>query len=286
MPPSEANNNLRQANSLDISAITEFIDQASLVHRNLDWRPLSDWIPLEPFLLWEEERKITALLSCAPDPEGIAWIHAFASDGWFSDLNKYWDSLLDRSLAILQSTNSALYTISMFQWFTKLLFRTGFSLVHNVIVLSRLADPPPALAFPPEVFFRPMQESDLDAVAALDRESFDPAWVISRPSLKYTFLNVQHAEVAEIDDRIIGYELSTANGVSAHLTRLAVSPHYRKANIGYNLTQLMIRDFAAHGIRNITVNTQENNFASISLYRKLGFELTNQSFPIYSLRNH
>jgi len=73
--------------------------------------------------------------------------------------------------------------------------------------------------------------------------------------------------------------------MSAHLTRLAVSPHYRKSNIGYNLTREMIQDFATQGIRNITVNTQENNFASISLYRKLGFQLTTQSFPIYSL-NH
>jgi len=285
MSPSADKYIIRQANSQDISAITEFIDQASLVHRNLDWRPLSDWMLLEPFLLWEEGRKIMALLSCAPDPEGIAWIHAFASDSWFSDLNKFWDVLLDRSLFILQSTCSDLYTISMFQWFTNLILRAGFSLVQKVIVLNRLADPPPALAFPPEILIRPMQESDLDAVAALDREAFESAWVISSPSLRYTFLNVQHAIVAEIDDRIVGYELSTSNGVSAHLTRLAVSPHYRKSNIGYNLTREMIQDFAAQGIRNITVNTQENNFASISLYRKLGFQLTTQSFPIYSL-NH
>ncbi len=68
-----------QAKSQDTRVIAEFIDRASLVHRHLDWRPLMQWVDREPFLVKFEKGKIQGILSCAPDPEGIAWIHCFAA---------------------------------------------------------------------------------------------------------------------------------------------------------------------------------------------------------------
>ncbi len=283
MQQSDSNLTIRQADHNDITAITDFIDKAFLVHRNLDWRPLMEWVDQCPFLLRITSNKITSLLSCAPDPEGIAWIHAFVVDQWTGQVNTIWHSLLDPALASLAETRNSLYSVSLSDWYTRLLKESGFSLFQNIVVLHWGKVLPPAISIPPEVLIRPMEPADLDLVAGVDQRAFEAAWVISRDSLQRAYLQSEHASVAEVDDRIIGYELSTANHLSAHLTRLAVLPEFTRQNIGYALTSQMLEHFTRRGIWQVTVNTQDNNLASLSLYRKLGFYQTSDSFPVYTL---
>jgi len=285
MFPSLPQVTIRQATSQDIPAVTRFMDQALLVHRNLDWQPLMDWISREPFLLRYEGRKLTSLLSCAADPPGIAWIHAYGMDHWSTEMEKSWRSLLDPALAILQQDDSNLFTVALHDWFKNLLISTGFSIFQHIVVLIWNQSLPQSLPVPPTVNFRPMTQSDLDAVVAIDHLAFDPLWRISRDSMKCAFLSSAHASVAEIEDTIVGYELSTANHLTAHLTRLAVHPDYKLANIGYSLVRLMLEYFQRFHVNQITVNTQQNNSASIGLYKKLGFALTDDSFPVFRYAN-
>jgi len=75
-----------------------------------------------------------------------------------------------------------------------------------------------------------------------------------------------------VDGLIIGYELSTSNYFSAlPYPVIAVSPDFTKANIGYSLVRAMLDFFSSRGIQQITVNTQDDNAASIGLYKKIGF---------------
>jgi len=284
MPAPFAQPVIRQADLHDVTAISRFMDESVLVHRNLDWQPLLEWVDREPFLLRLENEKISALLSCAPDPEGIAWIHAFAMNFWSSDINKIWLSLLQPAILTLTNLHSNLYSVSLYDWFSKLLKETGFTVLQNIVVLNWSRNMPPALLLPPEVLIRPMEPGDIDEVAGLDQQVFEPIWAISRVSLENAYTNAEHTSVAEIDGKIIGYELSTADHLSAHLTRLAVLPGYTHANIGYTLTREMFEFFTRRGIHHITVNTQDNNTASISLYKKLGFSMTSDTFPVFSLK--
>ena len=284
MPAPFAQPVIRQADLHDVTAISRFMDESVLVHRNLDWQPLLEWVDREPFLLRLENEKISALLSCAPDPEGIAWIHAFAMNFWSSDINKIWLSLLQPAILTLTNLQSNLYSVSLYDWFSKLLKETGFTVLQNIVVLNWSRNMPPALLLPPEVLIRPMEPGDIDEVAGLDQQVFEPIWAISRVSLENAYTNAEHTSVAEIDGKIIGYELSTADHLSAHLTRLAVLPGYTHANIGYTLTREMFEFFTRRGIHHITVNTQDNNTASISLYKKLGFSMTSDTFPVFSLK--
>jgi len=282
MPQAPSNLVIRQAAANDISIITEFIDTAFLVHRNLDWRPLMEWVEQPPFLLRFTNHKLTALLSCAADPEGIAWIHAFIMDQWSGQVNTIWLSLFDPAMATLAETRNKVFSVSLSDWYTRLLKSSGFTLFQNIVVLQWGRVMPPSKNIPPEVFIRPMEPTDLDQVAEVDRQTFEAAWVISRTSLQSAYLKSSHASVAEINDRIIGYELSTANHLSSHLTRLAVLPEFTHQNLGYTLATQMLEYFARRGIWQITVNTQDNNHASLSLYRKLGFFLTSDSFPVFA----
>lgn len=273
---------IRQAHNRDISIITELIDKAFLVHRNLDWRPLMEWVDQPPFLLRIMNQKLTALFSCAPDPEGIAWIHAFIVDQWSGHLDTIWFSLLEPALSVLSETRSRIYSVCLSNWCSRLLKSSGFSLFQNIVVLQWSKILPLPTVIPPEVMIRPMQPADLDQVAEVDKQAFEDAWVISRTSLQRAYLQSSHASVAEIDEQIIGYELSNANHLSAHLTRLAVLPQLTRQNIGYALTAQMLEYFTRQGIWQITVNTQDNNRASLSLYKKMGFYQTSDTFPVFT----
>lgn len=277
--------NIRQANAQDIPSITDFMNTASLVHRHLDWRPLMEWVEKEPFLLYYNENKLTSLLSCAPDHPGIAWIHAFAASSWTSSVEKVWQTLLEDAIKRQSMQACQIYSVALTDWFSRLLKSSGFQLFQHIVVLQwgkTIQNQKPAS---PDIFVRPMTLTDIDEVAALDQLAFDPAWVISRDSLERVFLQSHHANVAEIGNMIIGYELSSADPLSAHLVRLAVHPLYTREKIGTNLVERMLAYFTHQGIWHITVNTQNTNEASLALYKKMGFHQNQDQFPVFYLAN-
>lgn len=281
--PSSNSSSIIQAGRNDTSAVASFLDNSLLLHRNLDWRSLIQWIDHEPFLLKIEQHKIVGLLSCAPDPEGIAWIHCFAAN----DLNRYrqiWQELLTAAKATPALQKCMICSVGLIQWFNDLLEVSGFSILQQIVVLYWNGKIPPQIPLPAEIIIRPMELNDLDQVLKVDHTAFTPIWEISQDSFQQVFLQAEHASVAEVDGKIIGYELSTANHFSAHLTRLAVLPAYTKAHIGYSLVREMLIYFHKRGIRQISVNTQRDNLASLSLYKKSGFVKSEEQYPVYSLQ--
>lgn len=274
---------IRQSTRQDIGIVTSFIDQATLLHRHLDWWPLMDWIDQVPFLLLFSDEKLKAILSCAPDPPGVAWIHCFGVDKSFS-YRTHWNALLSLALQDQAIKTSIVCAVGLHQWFIDLLVDSGFSLLQNIVVLAWNEQHPRELPIPSGVTIRPMLPGDIDQVTAIDSKAFEPIWVLSRETLEQSYSQAEHVSVAEIDEKIIGYEISTSNHFSAHLARLAVDPDHLHGNIGYSLINEMLSYFSRRGIRKITVNTQDNNVASISLYNKTGFNLTGESFPVYSLK--
>ena len=274
---------VRQATSQDIASITDFMNTASLVHRHLDWRPLMEWVDKEPFLLYFDENELSALLSCAPDHTGIAWIHAFAASSWTSRVENEFQTLLENAIKRLHLQPHQIFSVALTDWFARLLKGSGFQLYQHIVVLNWRNFVPNQESGSPAIFIRPMTLTDVEEVAALDQLAFDPAWVISRDSLERVFLQSDHANVAELDNKIIGYELSSANHLSAHLVRLAVHPDQTRAKIGASLVEHMLTYFTHQGIWNITVNTQNTNQASLALYKKMGFQQTQEQFPVFYL---
>ena len=76
--------------------------------------------------------------------------------------------------------------------------------------------------------------------------------------------------------------MSSVNGFTAHLARLAVHPHLQRRRIGYRLLQNVLYHFLEGlDVWGVTLNTQNNNHASLALYQQTGFHLTGESFPVY-----
>ena len=273
--------NIRQATERDAGAIANLISTAPFVHRHLDWTPLLDWINFSPFLLFENDNIASGLLVCPQDPVDITWIKCFAC-GQHNNPSGVFKSLLDKVVDESLINTSNLYALGLQDWFNKILQQNNFIEFQKVIVLSHDGKtnllPPPIAAQ-----VRPMEMSDVEEVAMLDSEAFESLWVISPQGLKLAFLQSAHASVVELDGKIIGYELSTANGSSAHLARVAVQPEHQNENIASNLVHNMISYFHHNNILSITVNTQQENHSSQALYRRMGFHLTGERYPIYQL---
>jgi ribosomal protein S18 acetylase RimI-like enzyme len=271
---------ITQAENQDISAISAFLESAHFVHRHLDWQPLIDWVGSEPFLLLRDPSgSIQALLAVPPDPPQIAWVHCFACS---SDLsaNQAWRSLFTAAQGKLAQLQAEPIAVGLEEWFTQLLCQEGFEITQKIVVLLWNHHLPPLVPLKEEILLRPMEPQDIPTVACVDAASFEPIWTNSEASIKLAYLQSDRSTVAELNGKIIGYEISTANQYSAHLARLAVLPEFRHQQIGKALVREMLAYFSRRGKFQVSVNTQNDNSASLHLYKSLGFELTGEDYPV------
>ena len=130
---------------------------------------------------------------------------------------------------------------------------------------------------------RSMYGGDLLAVEDVDGAAFPALWRISKEDLQRAHAQALFATVYEYGDRLLGYQVSTRTSLGLHLARLAVHPQAQGKGVGHYLLQDLFRQASAHGIHHFTVNTQGDNAVSLSLYQKLGFRLTGESYPVYTL---
>ncbi len=271
---------IHEAKIEDRQKIANLIHFETLVHRHLDWRPPLDWIDHQPYLLAEKGDKLLAALACPPDPSHIAWIRLFAVS---SDVNpeNVWNPLWSAALSKLNKfDNVTVAAIPLQEWFRNLLQTSGFKLSNKVIMLIWEQDLPPERSVS-GLSIRTMNFDDLPTIERLDELAFRPIWHNSLDSLELAFQQAVIATVAEFDEKIIGYLISTANNLGGHLARLAIHPQHQGQDIGYCILRDTLEQFKRRGAHKVTVNTQEDNFVSLSLYQKSGFKRTTEVFPVY-----
>ena len=275
-----ATTSVQQATRSDTNQIANFLSHAALIHRHLDWQGVLDWIPHKPFLLLRQDDQLNGVLVCPPDQGDIAWIRCFAASR-YPKMREIWALLFHAACKAAELSEKTLYSVGLNDWFAQLLADFGFINFQNIVVLlwNRRYPEQKARFNPWQI--RPMTASDLPQVAALDSASFEPMWINPLDKLTLAYNQSEHASVAELDDEIIGYEMTTANHFSAHLARIAVHPKHQKQQIGSTLVTEMLKYFTRKGIDQITVNTQNNNTSSLALYQNLGFELTGETFPVF-----
>jgi ribosomal protein S18 acetylase RimI-like enzyme len=254
------------------------------VHRHLDWRPPLDWMGHTPYLVAERNSTLYGALACPPDPPDIAWIRMFAvSSKWA--VREAWDALWPVAQAELHSRRlKTVAAIPLQKWLQDLLEESHFQQIHNVLLL--LWQQGTALAAPVETSatLRPMNYDDLMAVYEVDAGSFGPIWRHSFESLELAYRQAAVASVAEEQGEIIAYQISTANPMGGHLARLAVHPHRQAKGVGYALLYDLLQQFERRGAVRVTVNTQQDNLASLALYEKAGFRKTGEFYPVYQFR--
>lgn len=273
---------IRSASRYDLPALSRFLDHAPRAHRHLDWCPPLDWLGSQPFVLMDSDEGIQAVLACPEDPPQIAWIRYFACAVGVNPL-AVWPGLFEACLAFFRKRDIPwLPALGLSDWFTNLLRINGFKLHQHIVTLEREAsDPAPQFEVDADLNIRMMEPEDLPIVAEIDKLAFEPIWQNSLAQVRLAYNQSAYATVAEVDDELIGFQISTSNMFAYHLARLAVLPESQHRRIGQALVTDLIARAQHDRIAQLTINTQDDNRASLTLYERTGFTLTGDRFPVY-----
>lgn len=273
---------LRQTELSDLAKLSSFITSNPRMHRHLDWSPPLDWLGTQPFWLAEKNNRIEGVLAIPADPPGIAWVRLFACDPGTSAM-VMWDQLFEHCLNDpALEPRSIIPSLALSDWFSSVLRRSGFEHHQDIVGLEREVQiENNALRPNPDLFVRLMEPDDLPVVAGIDQSAFEPIWQNSLRQVEQSYEQSAIATVAEREGTVIGYQISTVNMFAAHLARLAVNPALQGRQVGTTLLYDLVQRCQSERLWQITINTQDNNHASLFLYRKLGWILSGERFPVY-----
>jgi ribosomal-protein-alanine N-acetyltransferase len=274
---------LRPASRDDRNSLASLVHFETYVHRHMDYRPPLECVGKLPFSVLEKRGEILGALACPPDPPKIAWIRLFACAHQISP-ERVWGMLWPEALAQLEQAPDVQWAaaIPIQSWFERLVKQSHFEKTHHIVLLrwesQKLPEKPPKES---PATIRPMTLDDMSGVQTVDQASFIPIWQNSQDYLEIAFRQASIATVAEHEGRLVGYQISTSTPMGGHLARLAVAPDFQGHGVGYNLLYDLLKQFYRRGARAVTVNTQHNNLASMSLYERIGFKQTGETYPIY-----
>lgn len=259
-----------------------FLRSEYYVHRHLDWRPGLAWLGRQPFWLLERGQSTLGVLACPPDPENIYWVRLFGAASSMQP-GEVWRHLFNQVLHNLHgiTPQPIIAALSLQHWFGDILPKTGFMPHQEIVVLTWNDRLPSERRLPSGLRLRRLEPQDLPAAAKVDALAFEQIWRNSLESLRLAYHQAAYVTVAEIDGEIVGYQLSTSSSVTTHLARLAVRPDLQRLGIAYALVADLFSFHRSQGAWQLTVNTQNDNHASLALYARLGFELTGERFPVF-----
>jgi ribosomal-protein-alanine N-acetyltransferase len=271
----------RAAVLTDRQQIASLMHTSSHMHRHLDWRYPLDWIGSSPFFVLESRGQIISALACPPDPPLVAWVRLFVTSGNIS-LEESWHTLWEVARLDLERKGRFMAAAIVLQgWFPNLLIASGFSSRQSIVMLEREQQIPIEGSLPAGFSIRTMLQYDLPAVAEVDAAAFDLLWQNSLPALEQAYPQAVLATVVEADGQVLGYQLSTRNLLGAHLARLAVQPALQGRGVGRALIADLVQQAERRGLYRLTVNTQDDNAASLALYKRTGFHETGERYPVY-----
>lgn len=266
-------------------SLQAFLKGSHRTHAHLDWRSPLEWLEKAPARIYHSGERIDGVLSLAPDPPHYHWVRFFALR---NELNPamIWKILFDAILDSYPFTKDDVITALCYQnWMETLLLTHGWQKVQKVVVLNWQGILPQKYDNDQSIQLRKMRLDDLQQVIQIDELCFNTYWKFSPVTLTLAFEESGYSSVVEMDGKIVGFQISSADLYRAHLVRLAVLPEYRKHGIGARLVSNMLWHFSMPWIRQITVNTQYDNEASIHLYKHSGFEYQGEFFPIFQHPN-
>lgn len=119
------------------------------------------------------------------------------------------------------------------------------------------------------VTYRPMQESDLDAVMAIEPEIYSHPW--TRGNFADSLKSGYSCWVMELDGELIGYGALMVVLDEAHLLNLSIARPWQGRGLGRALLAHFIEVARRHGGQMMFLEVRPSNTAAIGLYERMGF---------------
>ena len=119
---------------------------------------------------------------------------------------------------------------------------------------------------------RPMQWSDLSAVAALEAASFPDPWSERVLAEELALADRRYVVAADRDGSISGYGGLMLVGEDAHVMTMAVHPDRRRRGLGTRILLWLVDSAIGDGAAHLTLEVRVSNDAARGLYRRFGFE--------------
>jgi ribosomal protein S18 acetylase RimI-like enzyme len=252
-----------------------------ILYQHVGWHPVSYWAGRPVSLCLEKTNgALAASLLVCPDQLGVAWLQLFAAEvnpGARSAWERLWPSAMEalRPLGV-----DRVWVMTTQSWFAALLLASGFRISGHVVALMYCVGARPEGDASAEHIL-PVREADLAEIESLDQAAFPVPWQLDTPAVRETRLRSALATLYRVDGRVLGYQMAVPTAQGVHLARLAVHPDHRRRGIGRALVTHLLGYFSQQGAPRVTVNTQDDNAASLRLYRGLGFQPTGDSYPVY-----
>ena len=272
---------IRQATKEDAPGIAALLNFKHRVHRHLDWKTPLELLGTEPFWVITHQDIPVAALACQQDPPGIAWVRFFACIPRLK-MDQAWQVLFQKTLeSFADNPPDKIVSVSIADWFETLLVKNRFKICQHIVVLAWQQPGLREREINKNLTIKKMTEEDLEEVSYVDQSAFQPLWQHSLENLEKAFQAAAYSSIAVLEGKIVGYQISSASLYNTHLARLAVNPECQRQGIGQALVTDLIQWSLKSGIFLVTVNTQQDNKSSLSLYHKMGFQETGDIFPVF-----
>lgn len=273
---------IRPATSDDRSHVAALLSQAHWRHFHLDWRDPLDVLDQPPNLLGFRGERLEAQLSAPPEVRGCAWVRSFCVAPGLAPLPA-WRTLWAEAAAVALGMDIPLVGCLLSgEWMRPLLSAAGFREVNSVVFFEWRYRPLPREPLLTDRI-RPMAGSDLSRVYEVDGRAFPPLWRNGPDGLAAALQQSVVATCLEVDNHVVGYQITTASPFGAHLARLAVDPDVQGRGFGAALVVDLLHQLRRRGFDAVTLNTQADNRRSQELYRRLGFRETGQRYPMFEI---
>jgi len=121
----------------------------------------------------------------------------------------------------------------------------------------------------------PNAAADIDAVAALEADSFTNPW--PREQLVWELANSDVTRVFVLRDErggVVAFCLCWVIFDELHINTLAVAPAERRQGRGTLLMRHVLAETWKEGARKATLEVRASNQAALALYERLGFRIT------------
>ena len=127
---------------------------------------------------------------------------------------------------------------------------------------------------------RRIQKTDLEAIAALEREAFVHPW--TSEALALLCGEMATGVVVMDGTRAVAYGGMMCVAGEGQITNVATSPAYRRRGLGAAVLSALIEEAKARGLCEISLEARESNLPAIALYEKFGFRVMGKRPRFYT----